>query len=303
MRGRALKALDRALQGWGEKRPWEDLRRYETVITNGTRFLTLPSRVREIIDIVDESQGCDVTPGQHWGRNRTSTWTTDRSDTSPRQWRKIGVAATIQPLSEDSQLEINTTVSEVFNVLITGLGRDTTASGTAMELFHIQDALAMSGTGATVTSKTFAEVHSIEKGTFDTTADVVIKQFTNGAPLARIYSEDRRPNYQRVEWLYVPPAGKKMRVEYYIRPDRLASEGTVLPTAIDREYLVWSVVGAMHWMNNEPQAAQTAWQRAELIMQEAAIAERTQGENAMRIEPNWMYENMEGPDLVDGGGW
>jgi hypothetical protein len=194
-----------------------------------------------------------------------------------------------------AQLTISASASEPISVRLSGLARDSSASGTALELYPIFETYVVAGTGASVTSNTFSEIHTIEK-TADSTAELTFS--VAGKTIARIAPEQRIPEYRRIEWLYLPPAGRVLRVEYFKRPERIASESSHLPVESDFDYLLWRVVGDMHWLANESEPARIAWQKADGIMQEKILADTAADGQFHQIRPNLTGYGHYGQDLI-----
>jgi hypothetical protein len=288
-RTRALNAVSRGVEYWAERLPWPGLKRYEAFASDGTRYMTFPERVRKVISVGDITDRVPVQPGDHWNREHASLWLQDlRAD--PLEWRDLGIVPLASDPVTDTQLSIEASVSEPLTVYITGLARDTAASGTALELYEVRESFAITGTGATDTSNTFVRVTGLEKNTNDGTAEVVVKSSVDSKTLARIGAQDGSPQYRRIEFITLPGAGRQYRVEYYSKPAEVVNESSPLPPSIDRDYLVWRVVGDLHWIAEQPDAARAAWQKADGLLLAHQNAEKTHGEDyAGQLTPYWRY--------------
>jgi hypothetical protein len=288
-RTRARVALGRGVEYWAERLPWPGLKRYEAFASNGTRFMAFPERVRKVISVSDITDKLPVKPGDHWNREHSTLWLQDLQ-ADPLEWRDLGLVATISDPVTDSTLTIEATVSEALTVYVTGLARDTNASGTALELYEARESFAITGTGATDTTTAFVRVTSLEKSVEAGLADVTVKSSVDSKPLARLAANDSAAEYRRIEYLTVPNAGRQYRLEYYTKPSPIVNETSPLPPSIDRDYLVWRIVGDLHWTAEQPDAARAAWQKADGLLMAHQNAERTHGEDyAGQITPEWRY--------------
>lgn len=296
MRGRALHALDRALQHYAERRPWDGLKRWEDFTADGTRYLTLPARIRKILSVSDVTNKMDIEAGSHWNRTAQVPWAAGQAAATAYEWRDLGVVPVIAE-PDGAQLRIEASVSEPQSLVIRGMVRDSSASGSPLELYPLVETYTVGGTSYSITDASFVTVDSIEKSITDGSADITIWNHSTAKILARIPAGERSPAYQRIEFLYQPTAGNQVRVEYFARPARLVSETGAVPADVDHDYLVWRVAGDMEFLANEGQSAQVAWAKADGMMQEKRVAEQTQGEKSIQIQPDASYFRMEGADL------
>ncbi|MCI0354823.1 MAG: hypothetical protein L0099_07280 [Acidobacteria bacterium] len=293
-RTRALQALNRAHRYCARRFPWEGLRKQENFLTNGTRFLVLPERVLDIIAVGDSTNARHLDAGDHWDRRAPGTYFQGVGGTA-KEWRRAGVVPVTGQPSTDTRLRLQTAVSDGMRVLVRGLGRDTAASGTALELYPIEEILSMGGSGITLTANTYVEILSLEKDEA-TLTDLLVTDNVTGLRLARIPSWAARSGLQRVEFLHVPPANTSVRVDYYRHPDRITGENETLDASIPEDYIVWRTVGDLEWIMERAEAAQLAWARAEANMQADYVAEETRGD--YRIDPHpWTpgYDDLEEP--------
>jgi len=299
MRTRLVPAVDRAVDHWASRRPWNGLKRYEDFTANGTRFMVFPRRVQKPLSVTDLDNKQAVRGGTDWNLSATNTWSRSVTNDTPWEFRELGVVPVISEPSTYAPLEIEASVSEALTIFITGYGLDTLASGTALEFPLVTESFLITGTGATTTAQSYTRVESIEKSSLDGDADVIVRDSESSAPLSRIPADARSAAYARIEFLYIPPAGRRLRVEYYTHPDRVVNEQSALPSAVQRDYLIWRVVGDVHWIDNEPQQAQLAWQKADGLMQEEALAQEGRGDRLKLVSPRQIYFRLEGEDLYE----
>lgn len=281
---RARRAVDRALLFYSDKLPWPSLVREEDFTSNGTRYMTFPRRVRSVISIGDKTRQIHVDPGGHFGR-QYPTQHFGESAQGTWQWEDMGLVPTIIDPSTDTTLKLSTTQSEAVLVTIHGFLRDSTSSGTALELYEGKEVVTIGGAEQTTTN-TFARIKSIEKDGLDTESSVVVKAtLPSNQPIARIGPDERNPQYRRIQFLGKPNAGDQMRVKYYERPTAIVSEDVNIDPAVHQDIIVWRVTGDMHWIGEDPQAAQLAWAKAEKLMDERIRAQTAHGEQLMQAIP------------------
>jgi hypothetical protein len=283
-RTRARRAVDRAILFYSDKLPWPSLVREETFTSNGTRYMTFPRRVRSIISVGDKTRQLHVEPGSHFGRQYPSQYFgTQPSGTW--EWDDLGLVPTIVDPSTDTTLNLSTTQSESVLVTVHGFLRDSTSSGTALELYEHSEVITLGGS-AQNTGHEFVRIKSIEKDGLDTESDVVVKVNEPAVkPIARIGANERSPQYRRIQFLGKPAAGDQITVSYYERPLRVTAEDVNMDPAIHTDIIVWRVVGDLHWIGEDPQAAQIAWAKAEKLMDERMRAQTSQGEQLKQAIP------------------
>lgn len=288
-RGRALSALDEAVQWYASRAPWDSLQREEDIYTNGTQFLVLPDRVQRPVWIADVTNSRHIQPGGQW-HSRVPGPFLQKTVGSAREWRPYGTVPVIkQP--EGETLTFSTTVSDGIDITVRGLVQDTTASGTALEFYEAQETLTMAGVSQ-ATSNTYQEILAIQKDK-NSTADVTATLTTSGDQVVRIPSWASRPLYQQIQLLFKPSAGTQLRMGYFRRPDRLVAEGDGVDPAINEEAVMWRAAGNLHWIDNEGQAAQLAWQRAEEIVTNLKNVEETFGEKDHGVDMWETYLGLE----------
>lgn len=284
-RVRALDAVDRAVRYFSERLPWPSLERVEEFRANGSQYFTFPARVR-VIRALGDKERCDyIKPGDQWERQYPTFVLGDQRPAGAWEWQDRGWVPTIQNPATDTTLLFTTTQSEAVSVTVRGLVRDTTASGTALELVEADEVIAANITPVT-SANTYVEIFGIEKDAIDGSADLIVA-YNNGAnsQAARIPSNERAPQYRRIEWLGNVSAGDRFRCRYYTRPAKINDEQQVLDAAVDEDIIMWATVGDLHWMSESPEAAAGAWQQRDALMQAKLTAQRSHGDNLQQAIP------------------
>lgn len=296
-RVRALDAVDRAVRYYAERLPWPGLEREEQFVSNGTRDFTFPRRVRSVISIGDVNHDEYVRPGDNWHK-QYPVWDVGGEHPTSRalQWDTRGFRPVIQaPPSDGSKLLVETTQSEAIPVRVRGLVFDSQASGTALELYEQEETISANVT-AVQSSNTFRQIYAIEKDSLDSDSDVVIKYASETSPAARIATYERTPRYLSIKFLAQPDAGDPFLVRYHTGPPRIAAEDTVLDPGIDPEPIVWRVVGDLHWMQGQGQAAGAARQTADELLTNKIRQQESHGDNLAQAIP---YAPFIEPDETD----
>lgn len=284
---RALDGLDEAMQWYASQVPWDALKRTEDFVASG-EFLILPDRINKIIRIGDRTNARPLDPGEHFERRRSGAYF-QRTSGAPCEWRPLGYVPTVKDLSVAAPLHISSTSSESIAIQIRGLISDSTASGTALELFEAKETLTLAGVTLASTNS-YTTIISIQKDK-GTAADVLIGTAADGQ-IARIPSWESRPLYHKVQFSPVP-TGQTLEVTYFRRPDRLTSEDDPIEASVNEEALVWRAAGNLHWMDNEGQAAERAWQKANEVVVLKRNEEETFGEKDFTVSPWLGYVNLE----------
>jgi hypothetical protein len=283
-RQRALDATDRAVRYFAERVPWPSLERVETFRSNGTQFFTFPARVRQIISIGDLERQEYVAPGDQWERQHMAHLA-NRPSQGAWEWQDRGYQAVIQAPSTDTTLRMNTTQSEATSIYIQGLVRDSSASGTSLELVEKDEVLAVNESPVTSANE-YAVITAMEKDDISITSDIIV-DYARGtiSKAARLRSNERSPTYRRIEWLAIPSAGDRFRTRYYASPPKVNDEIQVLDPAIDEDVIFWDIVGDLHWMAEAPQAAQAAWQQRDNLIQSKLIGQEVHGDHLSQAIP------------------
>lgn len=284
-RQRTMEGIDRNIVYFSERLPWPSLERKETFYANGTRFFTFPQRVRKLIAVGDVGRKEYIEPGSHWERQHPEYYVGGTDITGGVQWQDRGVVPTIQTPATDVTIRLSTTVSELLTVHLKGLTRDAGVSGTALEFYEITETVTIEGTPKS-SNNTYVELFAIEKASVVTTSDVIVEYNTAvRTPAARISKNDRAPSYRRVEFLGVMAAGSAIHTRYYTRPPRITSENVILDPAVDTDFVIWRTVGDLHWIANQAQAAQAAWNKADQLLQAKITAELAHGDKLQQAIP------------------
>lgn len=284
---RTLDSLDEAQQWYASQIPWDALKRIEDFQASG-EFLVLPDRVNKVIRIGDRTNARPLDAGEFFERATPGAYY-QRSTGAPCRWRPMGYVATVKELSTAAQLHVSSTQSETISVQVRGLVSDSTASGTALEFYEAKETMTL--VGATLAStNTYTSIIALQKDK-GTASDVLIGTAADGL-LARIPSWEARPLYHKIQ-LQPVPTGQTLEVAYFRRPDRLTSEQDPMDPSINEEAIVWRAAGNLHWMDNEGQAAERAWQKANEVIALKRNEEETFGEKDFHIEPWQGYMDLE----------
>jgi hypothetical protein len=196
----------------------------------------------------------------------------------------------IVDLDTDSTLHISQTTSEGIDVQVHGLVFDSTASGTALELYEAKETVSMAGVTQTTTNSN-RKIIAIQKEK-NTTSDIIVGRGSDGKMISRIPGWETRPLFQKVQFTPVP-TGQTVEVAYFKRPSRIVSESDALDPGVNEEAVVWRTVGNLHWMDNETQSAQVAWAKAEEVISIKRNEEQLFGEKDHHVEPSCSYMDLE----------
>jgi len=283
-RQRALDAIERNIRYYAERLPWPSLVRQETFYSNGTDNFVFPQRVRQLISVGDNTHKSYVPPGKHFERQYPEWQLGSKPSGGPFQWRPMGVVPVIQDPAAATYLELNTQASDSQTVYIRGTAQDTTASGTPLEFYETEESVTAVQTPVTTTNL-FYRVFSIEAANLDRGSDVIARYSTGSLPAARVPTFDRHSKYNRIEWLAKPAAGAAFQCQYYADPPKMNSETQALDPQIPEDYLLWRTVGDLHWIAEQPQAANAAWGRADELLKTKIDAETTHGDQNHQAIP------------------
>jgi len=293
-RSRALSAVDRAVRYYAERVPWPSLIRTEDFLANGTKYLVFPQHVRSIITIGDKSKKEYVSPGAQWEKQYPEWQFGSKPSGSAFEWRHEGWVPVVVPPDGSLAVKLNTSQSDSQTVYVHGLALDTAASGTPLMYFDTREIVIAQETPVASTHL-FKEILGIETDTLDKNSSVTVR-YSDGTIAARIAPNERHSRYQRIEWLAVPAAGSTITVRYYADPAKIVSESQQVDPQVDQEFMIWRVAGDLHWINQEAQAAQAAWGKADSRIQERLNSENSHGDKLQQAIP---FAPMIDPSLDD----
>ena len=276
---------------YAQRLPWSSLKRTETFITDGNRFMVFPDRVAKIITIADETEQAPIRRDDHFVFNFGATYLSNTGG-RPTAWRPGGIVSLAQAPATDTTFTLTAGASEVFNVEVYGTVRDASESGSPLELYDIRETIAITSDAGFQTANAYVDLKSLSKDRSTTNLLAVVND-QSGKVVSRIMPQSHVAAYRRVEFDSVPAAGRQVRVEYFTSPDRIDSELQPLDPALNIDYLVWMAVGDLHWLLKETQNAQVAWSKADELLAQEANKERTFGENGETITPDFGYMNLE----------
>lgn len=286
-RTRVLDSIDEALQWYASQVPWDSLKTPEDFQTTG-EFLILPDRVNKVIQIGDKTNGRPLNPGDQFERRFPGSYF-QKTTGAPCEWRDMGTVPVIKELSVIAPVFVSSSQSDAIAVQIAGLVQDTTASGTALEFYEAKETVTLAGVTQTSVNS-YSKITAIQKDK-GSDADVSVGSAADGL-FSRIPSWESRPLYRKVQFHPVP-TGQTLEVLYFKRPNRITSENDPIEASANEEALMWRAAGNVMWMDNEPQAAERAWQKAAEVIAVKRNEEETFGEKDFHIEPWAGYMNLE----------
>jgi hypothetical protein len=290
-RTRCLDAINRALQDFAHHAPWDGLKRLEQFTAPGGRYVTFPERVKKVIRVHDITNKETLNPGGNWGRRMDGTWL-EQSGSQPLEWRQMGTVPVISTPATDTLLQVNTTASDNFDVVIRGLARDTAASGSPLEFYPVVETISITGTGATNTANTFVQIDEINKAK-NTNGDLIVSDVVSGKQIARIEKWNGIAAYNRVEVTDPPPVGHQLLIEFFTAPRPIEAETEPLDPSLDTQYIMWKAAGDIMWQKQEAQPAQVAWAKADEILDSVRARETAFGERDSQSRPTLSYYDLE----------
>lgn len=291
-RGRTRTAIGRAIKAWAQRIPWPSLRTTEDFVLSGDKLLTFPERVGVVLTISDNTNTRPLGTTGHWSKRAAGVFNQDTGG-NPQEWEDRGFSAFTSQSATDTTLQLAAGGSEAFEVRITGLVRDTTASGTALELQERFETMTMGGTSYTDTVLEFASFVAVEKE-FGTSNWLKVRNPITSQVIAFLPEGEATVQHRVVQFIPVPPVNTVVRVEYYRKPEELHSENAPIDNSVDLEYLAWQAAGDVHWMLKEGSAANRAWDKAEEIIKNRLRQEKV-SPSSVSTRPAFTYYNLELP--------
>jgi hypothetical protein len=247
---RAITALNRAQEYWAERMPWPGLKRTEDFPAPGVRDIVFPRLGPAYFE--DGAAGAC-------------------------EWRNRGLQPVVSQPATDTKMEFQTTVSETQSVILRGLIFDSTASGTALELYEAEETVSVSDdTTWTESANSYREILAIEKP-FNTTAGLVARDQQDTTIRARIAPWEDTAAYVKIETDFPVGVGTQLRVTYFTKPDQITSINDAANPAVPDQFLLWRAVGDIHWIQNQESAARVAWGKADELLQDRILAQKTTG--------------------------
>ena len=287
---RTRAAVSRALKFWAQKIPWPSLRAEEDFLAPGGKFMVFPERVGVIVNISDVANSRTLEAHGNWPRREPGLFTQDTTG-APEEWEDHGWSPFSSLPVTDTALQLQAGGSEAFAVRISGMLRDTLASGTSLELQEYTETLTMGGTVVTQTATVWASLFGLEKEVGSTNWLKALNPLT-GQVISYIPAGEVAAQHRRIRLLPLPSAGTNLRVVYYRRPEELHSLDAAIDNSVDLDFLAWRAAGDIHWTLKEAQAAQIAWGKAQEIMA-SALSREKQSPARRQTDPDVIYFNLE----------
>lgn len=294
-RARTLNAIDEAVQWLARRMPWDSLLERDTFVCPGGRNLILPEHVGKVVSLFDSTNSRKILPGDNWESRFPGSYENEIVG-PPQEWREAGLSPVLSQPSTNETLVLSTTQSDGMTVRIQGLVEETAASGTSLRFRRVTESFTMAGV-TEVSANTYVRILVVQKSRpTDATLNVAY-----GSQLqSRVLGPEASAAFPRLEIYPGADAGYAIEMRYFRRPERLNDEDSAIDPGINEQALLWRAVGNMHWMDNERDAAQLAWQRAEITVAELRTQEEAHGEEDHTIDPAVSYTEREN---YDGGGY
>jgi hypothetical protein len=289
---RVRRWINEGQDAWALECPWPTLLREETFVANGTRSLILPSRVKVLLWAADQDNSRPIDNLKHWDREFPASLFQNTSG-APRFSRQMGVQAVFRQPSTTSRLTFNTTVSDVFSVYVAGLALDTTASGTAENLYYAREVVNIAGTGTYTSTTLWNRIDTLSKDDY-TPADLTVRDSASNL-VARVSRDVYRSEYRQLDLLHIPSAGANIAVQYLTGPEPLVDNEQVPHTAVDPEFLIWYAAGLLHAGQGEEQQSAVKLARAKEILNRRILREKQFGDQDWRALPEpgyWQDEDQ-----------
>jgi len=276
---RISEALNRGLREWGRVRPWESLKKVDTIVHNGGRHLVLPADVERLIWIMDATNSYPIEASdRQWDRDAPYDYAQDVTGRAT-QWEPDGYVPTLTGVS--SYVELRYTASDNMTVYLQGWAL--AAGGTApRDLYRVGESLNVTGTSPVTSANQYFSLTSVSKST-----DVsgLLSVLSQGTVVGRADQYEREARYQRIKFMKIPTAGTTFKYEYYAKTaDRTGTAATPDP-AVDEDFLVWFAASEIFMILREGTRATAAKRRAQEIADAVRAKDQMWGDFGARIIP------------------
>lgn len=268
-----LGAATRAQRYWAERLPWPDLERRERFAAPGDRQIVFPARAYALLTLVDVTNNFEIERGGHFEDNQDFV---NKTGGHAFHWRPYGITPVAPQPQTDTALTIQAGASESMQVFVQGLVRDTSQSGTALELYEAQETVTLSDENSVDTANNYVEVFAVEKP-YNTENNVTVTNKQDGKVIARIPHWDTQIRYPRIETDLAIPAGTTLEALFLAHPQDITGTGQPLHPSVDEDFMVWRLCGDLHWIKNNQQAARLAWGKADEVVENAKMKRRAGG--------------------------
>lgn len=287
---RTRKWINEAQTIWASRRPWSAITREEDIpVPQGVREIVLPQRVLVMKWLADKTTKSFVRPHNQPDRAFPTTYLDDVPGKADFFKRIETVAVAAQP-TEAAALTVALMENESVTAYISGLAQDTTASGTANELYFVEESLSLSTTNPSTTSNKYVRVNSFAK-TDTTNADVLLK--LGGSTISRIPAHEFNAEYRKIILDKQTDVAKTFRIEYVIKPPPLVETYQHPHPSINTDFLINYAAHKIHQSLQQPELAQEKRAAAESILLDAAGRESSFGDDDYQIIPDFAYWNNE----------
>lgn len=288
---RCLEYLTEAVEQWATAHPWPTLRQTATLAADGTRDLIAPDYFRSVVWIADQTNRAAIAAKDFWDREAPNQYLGDTTG-GVFNWREQSIEPVYRQPSTLSTVQVRSEVSDTYTVHLTGMGRDTTQSGTAGYEFYQDENLAIVGSGPITSSLSYVRVFSIGRNK-RSAYNMLVTDGTN--QLGRIAKGRYNAEYRRLELLSIPTAGTLIRMGGILAPAPVVRATDVPHPSISRDYLVAYVAAMVHKSVGQFEQFQLTQRHAEQLLGIRLIQEKTVGDKDYGGIPDpayWGHEDL-----------
>ena len=271
--------------------PHSTLQHEETFAADGTSDLYLPSYVKKIISIMDETNKLPIERHENWDREAPGTFIEETAG-GPQWWRELGLSPVSFQPTEAAQVFCDPLSGENVVCSVVGLAQDTARSGTAIGKFLAQEQVTCQSGAEGSTTSLFVKILTLGKDVL-TTDDVTFAFSTGGTVISRAFRNDHRAAYRHVQLLRVPGAGTLLRVKFLINLPDMTDVNQIVHPGVDSEFLTWWAAGMIHKATNEEDRAGIAFGMARERLQKRVHYEDAFGDQDHRLAPDPLYWSFE----------
>jgi hypothetical protein len=154
---RVRRWVNEAQEQWATEQPWPQLLREETFSANGTRALMLPPRVKTVLWAADQTNQRPLDLMKHWDREFPDAFFGNTTGAALIV-RQMGISPVSKQPGIVGRLTFNTLSSDTVAVYVAGLALDTSASGTAENLYYARETVQIVSDGTYTSTALFSRI-------------------------------------------------------------------------------------------------------------------------------------------------
>jgi hypothetical protein len=239
--------INEAVREFARQIPWDGLEDTTNILSDGSKFLFLPTYVDSIVWLLNLTDSRPVQRTGDWDREATAPYA--QAVTGPAlQYDKIGEVPTFKAPAGYIWFQ-STHASDVQQIYITGLITNSGASGPFQQTFR-ELSIAATGTTPVTLTTLFNKVFSISKAT-DANGDFYFYDAgASNVHISWLGRTEPEAKLKRLQLLYIPSAGTNFELRFRYKIPKLTQDAQAPHPTVKPDFIIQHAL-ALHYEEQE----------------------------------------------------